>query len=940
MSQPQCFPRLSVILVAATLAFAGAPASAQTSKEKAARFYEDALTRFDKKDITGTIIQLKNALQADKTLLPVQLLLGRALMMDGQAVAAEVAITEALRLGVDRAEVVVTLGEALSAQGKQQALLEHPALAPAGLPAGVRYRLLLLRASAMADLGDTSGALKALTEARSADRNAPESWTAEVPIRLRNQQWAEANAAADTAVKLAPDSAEAHYQRATIAHLKADVKLALTDYAKALSLDAGHLEARLAHAGLLIDTGKDAEAKVDLDEARKRFPKDPRAAYLSAILHDRKGDRVASKAALGEVVALIDPVPLEFIRFRPQFLLLNGLAHYGLSEPSKAKPYLEMFQRAQPGTPVGKLLAQIYMQEDAPDKAIEVLESYLRSSPGDGSALVQLARVQIAKGRSARAAQLMQDALKAKDSPQFHSVLGLALSQSGDAAGARRELSAAFDKNPGLIQAGTALIALNLKEGRAAEAVTLATRLLKQFPNDAALTNLAGVAKAEAGDYGGARRAFENALVLDKTAMQPQLGLARVDIATGAFDSANSRLRALLKADERNVEAVYDMAVLQDRMNRPEDAQRWLERAAELSSKTDTRADYALVEFHLRKGKPAEALSAAKTLLGKTPEDVKALVTHGRALLATGNTAGAQQAFVNAGRRAGFDANTLAGIAQYQLAAGDLSGAAYTLEKALGHDPAHLPANQLMASIELRRNELAQAEARARRIIQQYPKFPGGHQLLGDVASARNQGPAAIAAYREAHRLQPSTATAVPLLRLLSIQAQGSDARALATEWLKTHPSDLAFRKAYADHLARAGDFARARHEYEAALKLAPDDAEALNNLANILLALKDTRAAVNAAEQAVARSPTQAIYADTLGWALFQDGKVEASLLKLRDARLRLPKHPEIRYHLAVVLAKTGKIAEAREELSVALKEHPAFESRSAASALLQTLK
>ena len=123
MRRPASF--LAPILVAALTASAAAPALAQTAKEKAARFYEDAQVRFERKDITGTIVQLKNALQADKTLLPVQLLLGRALMMDGQAVAAEVAITEALRLGVDRAEVAVTLGQSLLAQGKHQQLLEQ-----------------------------------------------------------------------------------------------------------------------------------------------------------------------------------------------------------------------------------------------------------------------------------------------------------------------------------------------------------------------------------------------------------------------------------------------------------------------------------------------------------------------------------------------------------------------------------------------------------------------------------------------------------------------------------------------------------------------------------------------------------------------------------------------------------------------------------------------
>jgi cytochrome c-type biogenesis protein CcmH/NrfG len=87
---------------------------------KAGRYYEDALARFNKKDVPGTIIQLKNALQIDKNMLPVHVLLGKALLINGEAIAAEVAFNEALRLGVNRAEVVVPLAQSVMSQGRLQ----------------------------------------------------------------------------------------------------------------------------------------------------------------------------------------------------------------------------------------------------------------------------------------------------------------------------------------------------------------------------------------------------------------------------------------------------------------------------------------------------------------------------------------------------------------------------------------------------------------------------------------------------------------------------------------------------------------------------------------------------------------------------------------------------------------------------------------------------
>lgn len=930
---------LAGVACAALLACAVPARAAEDNKAKAAKFYEDALSRYERNDISGSIIQLKNALQADKTLLPVQLLLARALMADGQVAAAEVAITEALRLGVDRAEVVQTLGRSLLAQGKHEQMLEQARMAPAGLPNSVRLQVLLLRASAQADLGDPAAALKSVTEARAIDPSAVETWLAEVSIRLRGRQFTEATTAADTAIKLAPQSAEAYYQRGSIGHARGQLGDAMKAYDKAISLDPAHYEARLARAGLHLDAGRNTEAQADITEARKAQPREPRAAYLQAVLADRAGDRPAARAALSQVTALLDPVPLDFIKYRPQMLLLNGLSHFALDEGEKARPLLEAFVRVQPLTPVSKILGQLYLKANDPDRAIAVLEAYLRGVPGDGKALTQLAAAQIAKGRPARATQLMQEALRARDVPELRTVLGVSLLQSGDSTSARTELEASFKKDPKQLQAGMGLIAIYLRERDPAQAAAIANQLLRNQPNNPALLNLAGVAKAEAGDFGGARRAFEHALALDKSLTAAQLGLARVDIATGALHSAEVRLKAMQKADERNPETLYDLAVVTVRKGQVDEGLALLKKAADLSPKGDSRAQEALIDYYLTHGRPVQALDAAKVLLAQAPEDVQYLTIYARAQLASGDLNGARLTLTNATRRAGYSAFALTSLARLQLTANDLDGARYTLEKVLSSEPEFLAAQALLANIETRKGEFARAEPRIRRIVSQYPKLGIGYGLQGDLASARRQPAAAIEAYRQAHKAEPSVGTALALINSLGAQGQLAEARTVADNWLKTRPSDTQVQKSLADLLARSGDFARARVAYEAVLKLAPDDVEALNNLANVHLRLKDTRSAVATAEQAVAKAPANPLVIDTLGWALFEAGQTDAALAKLRDARLRAPTNPDIRYHLAAVLAKQGKRVEAREELTTALRDYPNFESQSAAKALLATL-
>ena len=927
---------LPVFLAAGLL---GAAAGAQAADEKAAKFYEDALVRYEKKDLNGAIIQLKNALQIDKNMLPVQVLLGKALLKNGDVIGAEVAFNEALRLGVNRAEVVVQLALAYTAQGKQKLLLEQQQFVLAGLPPGIQQQLLLVRASASSDLGDAKSALKAVDEARAIDPRSSAAWLAEVPIRIRAGQIREATEAADRGMALGPNSTDAWYQKGSIMHVVGNLRGALAAYDSALKIDPENLEARVSRAGIYIDLGQIKEALGDVEELQRQSANEPRAAYMQALLAERANKPDEAKAALKEVVGLIDPVPMDFIRYRPQLLMLNGLAHFGLNEGEKAKQYLEAFQKIQGNTPTAKLLAQLYMRDGNNDRAAEVLDTYLKAQPNDGQALTLLASALMSKGQNARAISLMQRALQTKDAPEFRTALGLSLLRSGQAGTATAQLEAALKGDPRQTQAATSLIALYLRAGQAPKAVVVAESLVKQQPTNAGFFNLLGMAKNDARDLNGARAAFAESARLDTSFIAPKLNLARIDIATKAYDAATLKLDALLKIDEKNAEAMVELASVAERNGKPADALRWLEKASDLAGPKETRWGLALSDYHLRNGRAVAALESAKKVSTKAPEDLNVLLAYAKAQLAIGDKVGVKSILTTATRVAGYNPAPQVQIALLQLAAGNLGGAAYSLEKALSSQPDFMPAMALMTEVELKQGDPAKSEKRAKDIVARNPKLAVGYSLLGDVASARNQTPIALENYRKAHQLEPSSETLLRLFRALSSQDGGKPAITLAEQWLKANPKDGTTRRALADTYARTGNFKQAKTAYEELLKQQPDSSAVLNNLANILLRLKDP-AAIKIAEQAVAKNPNNANAVDTLGWALFQNNQVDRALQLLRDARLREPANPEIRYHLAAALAKVGRQKEAREELDAALKAGTPFEGSTEAAALLKTLQ
>jgi len=905
----------------------------------ASRLYEDALQRFNQGDYKGSTIQLKNALQRDRTLLPVHLLLGRALLEGGQPAAAEVALNEALRLGVSRAEAVVPLAQSLVEQGKQPLLLSDSRFSPTGLPPATLYRLQLLRSSAAADLGDAAEALRIAQQARLLQPKDPDACLAEVALHVRARRFDDALAAAEQALALAPQAAGPQYQRAQIEHVRGDLRAALEGYGRALARDPGHVDALVSRAGLLVDLGRLDEAGRDVATLRRAVPKDPRAAFLAALLAERQGRPGEQREALKEVTGLIDPVPKDFVRYRAQVLMLGGLAHYGLGEREAAKPYLEAYQKLDPGGGVAKLLARIQLAEGNVEPATQTLEAYLRVHGDDSQARALMAAALSAQGRHGKAAQMARQALEQRDDPALRVALGMSLLGDGEVADAIAELEAAYRQDPGQQGAAATLVALYLQRGQAAKGLALAQSLAQRQPASARMQALLGQARLGNGDAAGARQALERAVAMDPSLQSAQVQLSRLDAAQGHFDAAEQRLTSLLSKDERNEALLFELAALMQRKGQPLDAQRWLERAVTHADSRDYRSSLALADLHLRQGRPADALAVTKSMAAKLPTQPRPQIAVARMALANQDPQTARIALGAATRLADYDAPLQLEIALLQLAAGNLDGAAYSLDKSLSNRPDFVPALATQVDVEIRRGAPDAALQAAQRVQQLVPSRSIGHTLLGDVAWAQGHREPAVEHYRRAHKAEPDTRTATRLASALEASGQAAAAVEVLRGWVQARADDLEAGRALAGLLARRGDLKAARQVYERLAARWPNDAPVLNDLANVLLVL-EPRAAVAMAERALAAAPGDAGVIDTLGWVCFRNGQTDRALQLLRDARLRRPDDPTIRYHLAEVLAAAGRAGEARAELQGALAgPAPRFEGAEDARKLLQSL-
>lgn len=932
MKRQSLRPLLAALLIASSCG----PAWAQVSQ--AGRYFEDALKRFEAKDLDGATIQLKNALQQDRNHLPAQLLMGKVALANSDPQRAEIALGEALRLGANRNEVVVPLAQAMLQLGRHQQMLEDARTQPTGLSDLNQGRLLLVRAAAHTDLGEDAMAVSNIEKARALLGPTAEGWLAEAHLRMRQRQYEQAERAVERAMALGAGNLEALQQKASLAHVQGQFDAALALYDQMLKLSPSHLEARVARAGLLLDLQRHEGMQAEVESLLKSHPRDPRVAYFRALMADQRGDRVESLAALRSVTELVDPVPFDVIRFRPQILMLNGLAHFALGEFSKAKPYLEGLQRQNPRSPTVKLQAQILFEEGQVENGIVMLEQYLRLQPNDAQALALLASGHTAQGRHAKAIALMEEALRGRENDELRGVLGLSLLRTGQTQQAQSVLEGTVKRSPRQVQAGISLAMLYLRTQQFAQAEKLVQSLLGPRSLRPTHLHLLGMARAGKGDTKGAAQAFAEALKLDPSLAPAQISLARLDAQQGQVQAAVQRLRSLIDRDNKHIDAMLELAGVHLRAGNAGEAERWLERAVSAAPQKEWRPDVALVELRLQRGQREEALAAANALMGKAPEELPALVVLAKVHMSRQEASSARAVLVRAARRAGFDAGALAEIGGMQLQIGDAEGARYSLEKALQSQAGHLQAQGLLASALLRLGQLAEAQRLADKVLAAAPAIATSHLLQADLAVAARHPERALGHLRKAHEVQPSTATAIRLLEQLSAQ-DGAAATRFAEDWLRRRPTDSHMLRSLASHLARRQQFEPARASYENLLKLQPRDVAAHNDLANVLLRLGRLEAAAQSAERARRLAPQSVEVIDTQAWIHFHRNEYDQALTLLREARLRAPDNSEIRYHLAAVLAKRGQRSEARAELDAALQMPASLESRQEAQTLRAAL-
>jgi len=880
----------------------------------------------------AAMIELKNVLAQDPRNADARMLLAQAELQLGDAAAAEKELRRAEELGVPVDTTRVPRARALIELREGQRAIELLDVETVADP-GMRAEVLALRGNAQQSLAQYDAARAEYTAALALDTHNLTALLGLAQLELEHDADA-AEQRLDEAIEAHPDSPDARVARGRFFVERERFDEAHTEFERALAaipegLSRARMEALAGLAEAQLGRHDAAGAKETVSRLAEIAGGHPLTQFLRARLAFDAKDFEAAGTYLDDVLAKApDYAPAK---------LLQGAVNLASGNYAQAEMYLNSVVAMDPGNvQARKMLAAARLGLQQPQGAVDVLRPALDAA--DAPMLAMLGQASVRAGDYEGGLEYLERSLRADpDNPslQLEMAAGyLAAGRVDQAISALEAVPAKADSD--LLRRELMLVLALARKQDWDGARTRAKALTERFPDQAMSYNLSGSVELAARDLPAARADFERAAALQPDSVTAVLNLARTDHAQGQPDAAYARIDAFLKRSPDDLLALLAIAELDERRGAPARAIEHLRQACAAHADA-VQPRVALARVLMLTGDYQGALAPAQEavrLRGDSPMTLSAL---GFVQLGLGRSEEALAAFRKVAVATPSSADAQFNIARALLALGRRVQVREALERALSLDPGHLAAGSAMAKIALEGGRPEDALSIAERLQRAHPDSGIPSVLRGDVHAARAQYADAAKDYAAALARTPDRSVAVKLYEARR-SAGAPDARVALTDWLAAHPDDVAVRLVLGQAHQDAGDAEAAVGEYERVLAAASGSAVALNNLAWLYAQRGDTRA-LEMAVRAHATAPESGEVTDTLGWLLVQQQDLQRAVPLLRSAVIQSPDVPEIRYHLAVALVRSGETEEARDLLHALLESQAQFDSKAQARELLDGL-
>lgn len=734
--------------------------AAKETESPAGGLYEEALKRFENEDYRGAIIQLKNALQANPANLPARILIGRSHLALGNALAAEKELRRAKVEGGDEELLAVPLASALLLMKRYEDILYT--LPAKNRSPEVEFGLQITHGQAYLALLQNTKAEQAFQRAGRLKPGAAMPYIGLARVNLARSQFYEARKLAQQAAAAEPENFYVWFVHGQVARRLGNVKEAIASFDKASEFGPEHTPTRIARAMSLIQIGRFEDAEKDLAVLTERLPNSPHTAFIDAHVKRRKGDLQGYDHALQKADTLLRSLEREELFGDPTLMLLAGIVNYALKNYNDAHNFLrEHVSRDKFHSGSRALLSRLMLRRGEDRDALTMIQTAVDLSPEDPDNLLWLGTVQMRNRRYEEATASFEKAIKLRPkSVRARTDLARGYIQMGRSDAAVKVLRTAFQMNPKAVEPGIMLALILLKQGKYDDSLSIANEVAKRAPEHPAGFNLMASAQWAKGDEASARKNLQHAISVDPSYMSAHRNLARIDLKTGAVESAKERYRDMLEMPNADVRPLIDLAKIATQEGDLREAISLLSKAREQEPER-VGVELDLIALLARSGDGDSAIRNARKLYERLPDNRAVIEKLGHMEQAFGKTDKAVKFFRRVADLYIDKPKQLLRISGYQVVANDLAGAHATLKRAHTDDDKHLVVLERLIGLESRLELFDDALFRAKLLIKQSPDKAIGYRLRGDVLTKLRKFPEAAAAYSEAIKREPSGALLV-----------------------------------------------------------------------------------------------------------------------------------------------------------------------------------
>jgi putative PEP-CTERM system TPR-repeat lipoprotein len=660
----------------------------------------------------------------------------------------------------------------------------------------------------------------------------------------------------------------------------------------------------------------------------KQFPKRAEGHRLQGFVHFFKQQYIDAIPALQRSLVLQPNSGACYVL---------GLSHYYRNEAEQA---LNQFQKAldiNPSMTQARVhLALVLLNKKRTDDAIREVKTVLSQDDRNALAHNVLGSAYLTKGNYAEGIAELNKALELDPSlADVHIKKGLVAMKRGRGEEAEAELAAAVRLKPEKQDARRILALYYLNRNEPAKAIDVLRKGMQGGSPDAVSYYLMGESYLRKNDLNEARTYFTKAKEADPKYDLAYFRLASIHFMQEKQEEGVKEIRSLLEHSPDNVQALLLLASLAE-ANSDENEARKNYLAAADTGKTEGIIAAAL--YLQRTNDIDKALTILNEGIKRSSADVRLHEVKGRILLANRKFKDALVTFeaidrLNPQLGPGYLVNAY-------LAMGEQAKALERVQTEIRKNPTNLGLRAELSRIYVLMGNKTEAMENARDIIRKNPESPVGYVALALVHESGNDVEKGIEVLRSA----PKSRDAALTFTLGNLYARKKNYPAALEQYQRAEKMNagsdqVLFQKG--NILYAMGRKKEAGDEYQKVLRLFPNHAMALNNLAYLYIEEnRNPSQALLYATRAFMLAPQNDSIQDTLGYVLLKNGRTEQGLSMLRKASESSPKNPGILYHLALAYKERGDQAKAVEQLQKALALGDFPEARDAKALLAKIRK